>query len=230
MHIAEKLDWNNEVIIYANSGDTSGDKTRVVGYSSIAFFKEEGLTKEEQDVLLKLARDTMELYVREGKILKPDMDIINKYPNLLKTQGAFVSLDKLGRLRGSIGHLIPVQQLYLDVRDNAINAVANDHRFEPVQPDELSSITATISVLTIPKKLSYSSWQDLLNKLTPLKDGVILRSGNKQSTYLPQVWEQIPAKEDFLSYLCRKGNLNTDCWKDPSTEIFVYNAIVFEEH
>lgn len=230
LYVAEKLGWNNKVILYANSGDITEDKSRVVGYSAVAFFKEQGLTKEEQDILLKLARDTMELYVRYGKVLQPDMSVISRYPNLLKKQGAFVSLNKLGRLRGSIGHLVPIQQLYLDIRDNAINAVANDQRFKPVEPDELADITVTISVLTVPSLVEVDSYGGYLEELVPFVDGIIIKtSSGRTSTYLPQVWGHFSTTEEFLSALCIKQKASENCWKDDSTSIYRYHAQVFSE-
>ncbi len=232
-------------LYYTTSGALTDDYTNSVSYVTMAFVEEgnfpqsqanpekqekEILGKEEQDVLLKLARDTMELYVREGKVLQPDMDIINKYPNLLRTQGVFVSLDKLGRLRGSIGHLLPVQELYLDVRDNAINAVAKDNRFKPVEQDELPDIKATISVLTIAQLIEVNNPEEYIKKLVPFEDGVIIQtSSGRTSTYLPQVWSSFATGEEFLSALCQKQGASEDCWKKPSTGIYRYSAQVFSE-
>lgn len=227
MELAQRNGWHGKIIDYKNSGDTAGDKSRVVGYSSIIFY-EETINKQEMDFLLDLARKTLTSYVKEKKV--PVLDEKELSRNLLNVQGCFVTLEKHGNLRGCIGDILPERELYKCVIANAVNAAVNDLRFNPVTEDELKDIEIEISMLTVPKKLKYSSWQDLLDKLTPLRDGIVLKSSNSQSTYLPQVWEQIPDKEDFLSYLCRKAGLNTDCWKDPKTEIFVYNAIVFEEH
>ena len=81
----------------------------------------------------------------------------------------------------------------------------------------------------VPERLLFSSWEDLKNKLRPMVDGVVLRKGIKSSTYLPQVWEQLPDKEEFLTSLCVKGRMEADCWKDTSTEVYTYQAFVFEE-
>jgi|TARA_B100001971_G_C18229380_1_gene562888 AmmeMemoRadiSam system protein B/AmmeMemoRadiSam system protein A len=225
---------NVRVSAYDTSGRMTGDFTNSVSYVSLIFFEEgsgqESLGSEEKEVLMKLARETIELYVREGKTLEPDMGIISDYLGLQKKQGAFVSLDKNGALRGSIGHLLPHEELYLTVRDNAISAVSKDARFSPVQPDELDEIEITVSVLGIPVLVAVNSWEEYLDVLVPLKDGVIIRYGGKQSTYLPQVWGQLPDKEEFLSRLCMKQGSSADCWKQPGAEIYKYSAQVFYEH
>lgn len=229
LKIAIKKNLDISLIDYKNSGDTAGNKERVVGYGSVVVHEKIPLNNDEKKVLMKLARDTIELYVKEEKILEPDMELISKYPKLKKNKGVFVSLDKKGMLRGSIGHLLPVQPLYLDVRDNAINAVSKDSRFKPVQPEELDEIKITVSVLDIPTLIEAESWKDYLSELVSLKDGVIIVYGNKQSTYLPQVWKQLPDKEEFLSRLCMKQGSIADCWKDPNVKIYKYAGQVFYE-
>jgi len=228
MDIAKRNEWKAKIIDYKNSGDVTGDKSRVVGYSSIVFYseKEELLTKEEQKFLLNLARETVESYVKNKK--KPKVDETKLTPAMKKVQGCFVTLNKNNNLRGCIGHILPQEELYKCIIDNAVNAAVNDHRFNPVTEDELNDIEIEISVLTVPQRLEFSSGDDLKNKLRPNIDGIVLKSGFHQSTYLPQVWEQIPNKESFLSNLCMKGGMAIDCWKDKSTEVYTYQAFVFD--
>jgi len=229
MDIAKRNEWNARIIDYKNSGDVSGDKSRVVGYSSIVFYpkKEKLLTKNEQDFLLELARETVENYVKNKK--KPKIDETKLTPALKKVQGCFVTLNKNHNLRGCIGHILPKEELYKCVIDNAVNAAVNDHRFNPVTENELNEIQIEISVLTVPQRLEFSSGEDLKNKLKPNIDGVVLKKGFYQSTYLPQVWEQLSDKELFLSNLCMKGGMALNCWKDTSTEVYTYQTFVFEE-
>lgn len=228
LKLAEKYGWNIRLLDYKNSGDTAGTKDRVVGYASM-IATDDMLSKEEQAVLMKLARDTIEQYVKTGTKLEPDMDIIQKYPKLMKEKAAFVSLDKLGRLRGSIGSLLPHESLYLSIRNHAINTVSTDIRFKPVEPEELDSILITISVLELPYLIQVNNYTDYLRVLRPFKDGVIIVKNGNQATYLPQVWKQIPDKEDFLSNLCLKATLEADCWKDPETQVYRFRAQVFYE-
>ncbi|NQV09200.1 AmmeMemoRadiSam system protein A, partial [Candidatus Woesearchaeota archaeon] len=228
LKLAEKYEWNMQLLDYKNSGDTAGNKDRVVGYSAMVA-TDDMLDNEAQSVLMNIARDTIEQYVREGTRLEPDMNIIEKYPKLMKDKAAFVSLDKLGRLRGSIGSLTAHEPLYLSVRNHAINTVSNDKRFLPVQTEELGSILITISVLEQPYLIQVTNYTDYLRLLRPLKDGVIIVNNGKQATYLPQVWEQLSDKEYFLSNLCMKATLEANCWKDPETMIYRYGAQVFYE-
>jgi len=188
----------------------------------------EELNENEQNFLLKLARDTMESYLKNDKI--PEIDE-SKLTDKLKTiQGGFVTLHKRGDLRGCIGHIIPHEPLYKCIIDNAINAAIHDNRFPPVSYEELKDIKIEISVLSIPKKLKYSSSDELLEKLVPLKDGVILKNGFRESTFLPQVWEQLPDKTEFLQHLCLKQGSNPDCWKSSSSSIEIYHAQIFGEN
>ena len=234
LRIAREKDWKPRLLYYANSGDVSGDKSSVVGYSAIVFLDEnkerkekELLTSEEQDFLLELARETIEIYLSTGK--KPEIDDNKLSPALKKVQGCFTTLNKNRNLRGCIGHISPQEELYKCVIDNAISAAANDRRFKPVTYDELKDIEIEISVLTVPERLEFSSGDDLKSKLRPLVDGVVLKKGFYQSTYLPHVWEQIPDKGQFLSNLCSKGGMGAECWKDNSTEVYTYQAFVFSE-
>jgi hypothetical protein len=228
MWIAKKLGWSGMLLDYRNSGDTAGDKNRVVGYGSIVFQENNSqFTDEEQRILLSMARKTVESYLKDGTI--PEVEAASLPSSLLEEKGCFVTLNKNNQLRGCIGHIMPQEPLYRCVIDNAVNAAVHDPRFRPVKNDELGDISMEISVLTVPKKLEYDSPDDLLAKLVPLRDGVVLKSGIHQSTYLPQVWEQIPDKTEFLESLCEKGGSNADCWRSPDAEVYVYRAIVFSE-
>jgi hypothetical protein len=227
--IAKEKGWESKVIAYANSGDVTGDKSKgVVGYSAVAFYEEKGVKKEEQDFLLKLARETLEGYIKEGKVPEVNEDLVSE--ELMEKQGCFVTLEKNHQLRGCIGHIIPQKPLYQCVIENTVNAAVNDKRFMPVTEDELEDIEVEISVLTVPQELSYSSSDELLGLLRPGIDGIIILSGMYQSTYLPQVWLNFNnEKESFLSSLCQKGGAARDCWKDMKTKVFTYQAQVFDE-
>ena len=237
INIAKEKNCKPVLLYYANSGDITGDNSAVVGYSAIAFVeqhekdknneKKELLAKEEQKTLLKLARNTIETYLKTGK--KPNVDETKLTPTLKKVQGCFTTLNKNHDLRGCIGHILPQEELYKCVMDNAISAAVSDPRFNQVGYNELKDIKIEISVLTVPKKLKFSSGEDLKNKLRPMIDGVVLKKGWHQSTYLPQVWEQLPNKEEFLSSLCVKGGMDSNCWQDTKTEVSTYQAFVFEE-
>ena len=234
MEIAGQKNWQPKIADYKNSGDTAGDKERVVGYSSIVFYGQETtseqnngqLTEAEKQTLLRLARDKLESLFYDMSV---DIDSYDITPNLKKKQGCFTTLNKNGNLRGCIGHILPQEELYKCVMENAENAAFNDPRFNKVTEDELRDIEIEVSVLTVPQRLEFSSGEDLKSKLRQNVDGVVMKKGWSQSTYLPQVWEQLPSHDMFLSQLCIKGNMKPGCWQDTSTEVYTYQAIVFHE-
>lgn len=138
-------------------------------------------------------------------------------------------MTKRGELRGCIGHLGAEEPLYQDVLDNARAAALEDPRFPAVSPKELDRLEIEISVLTTPRRLSFDSPEDLLNKLRPHRDGVVLRIGNRTATYLPQVWEQIGDKIEFLNTLSEKAGCPPDAWRGPGVSVAVYEVESFGE-
>lgn len=148
---------------------------------------------------------------------------------LQEPRGTFVTLTKNGSLRGCIGHLIGREPLIEGVRQNSVNAAFKDPRFPPLSRDELDRIKIEVSVLTEPVPLEHSGGRDLLEKLQPGLDGVIIRKGGRQATFLPQVWEQLPDKKNFLSHLCLKAGLPADAWLNGDLEVSTYHVQAFEE-
>lgn len=237
--IAREKGWRPHVLGYANSGDSTGGKESVVGYSAIVFddlnFPESrpdtptpaaapvAAGSGAPETLLKLARSTIESLVRTGS--SPTLSPSGNQ----RKRACFVTLKKEGELRGCIGDIRAEKSLSECVRDNAINAAANDRRFSPVKEDELGNLKIEISVLSEPRIVQKDSPQGLLDAIHTGSDGVILQRGNSAAVYLPQVWEQLPDKEKFLASLCRKGGMNELCWKDPDTRLEVFQAEVFGE-
>lgn len=226
LEIAGKKGWSREIIDYKNSGDTTGRRDRVVGYSSIVFY-EDDLAFQDKQWLLRLSRKVLESRVRSGVV--PEVDESRVPERLLLKQGCFVTLEVGQRLRGCVGHLAPQESLYRCVVENTVNAALHDRRFAPVTSSELDEIKIEISALSVPVRFGNRSPEQLMDFLTPLKHGVILKNGDHRSTFLPQVWEQLPSKRQYLSKLCLKGGLAPDCWKDPETEVLTYGATVFDE-
>ncbi|MBP6857118.1 AmmeMemoRadiSam system protein A [Candidatus Pacearchaeota archaeon] len=172
--------------------------------------------------LTEIARKTLEEYFKGGNFLPDDYtrSIYNK------KQACFVTLTIDGKLRGCIGSLIPQRELWKDVQENAINAAVHDFRFPKLTEKELSKIKIEISVLSLPKKIKSINEKDLLMRVNPGK-GYILKKGGFSSTFLPQVWEQIPDKIEFLESLSVKAGLNRNSWK--SGELWSYSVIVEKE-
>ena len=185
------------------------------------------MTPEQKNSLLRLARQTIEEVVTTGRM--PEVDASNLSSPLTDAAGCFVTLQKEGQLRGCIGHIFPQEPLYRAVRDNARSAALEDPRFRPVQPEELASVEIEISVLTVPQALPFDSPEDLLGKLRPHVDGVVLKIGQRHATFLPQVWEQLPDKEDFLSRLAVKAGFPPSAWKGPGVSVLTYQVEAFKE-
>ena len=187
----------------------------------------EKLTREEQQTLLRMARESMETAVR-GKKLPPIQE--ETLTSTLREHGAsFVTLTIRGQLRGCIGALEAYQPLADDVREHAVAAALEDPRFPPVREDELGRIQVEVSRLTRPVPLEYTDANDLLSKLRPHVDGVILRDGFRRATFLPQVWEKIPDPSEFLDNLCYKMGAGADLWRHKHIEVFVYQVEEFHE-
>jgi MEMO1 family protein len=229
MHLARLKGWKAQVLDYRNSGDATGDKDRVVGYTAIAFCapKTESLSVPERKSLLEFARTSLE---RAAAGSEPPAATPKDLPaQLIEKKACFVTLTKAGALRGCIGHLTPSESLYQAVVDNARSAALRDPRFPAVQSDEVSRIKIEISVLTEPQPLPFASPDDLLGKLRPGQDGVLLRIGQRSATFLPQVWTQLPDKVDFLNHLAQKAGCETTAWRGPGVTVSIYHVECFEE-
>jgi len=185
------------------------------------------LNKTDREYLLKLSRTALEHIFKTGKHYLIDKD---KVPEALQRPGAsFVTLTKNGTLRGCIGRLEAAGELYLDVIANTYAAAFDDFRFPQLKESELPTIKIEISVLSPSSPLKYNSSDDLVAKLAKDKPGVVLQSGYNSATFLPQVWEDLPRPEIFLSDLCLKAGLESDQWRSGKLEIFTYLVEHFQE-
>ncbi|MFA6563314.1 MAG: AmmeMemoRadiSam system protein B [Verrucomicrobiia bacterium] len=230
LHLAKMKGWKPKLLDYRNSGDTSGNKSGgVVGYTAIAFTtpEQESFNKEERKLLLELARRTVKEVVTANRL--PTVDPKTLPAKFAEPKGCFVTLTENGALRGCIGNIMPQMPLYQAVISNAQSAAVRDHRFQPVRPDELDKLEVEVSVLTVPQPLAFSSPDDLLAKLKPHRDGVVLQVNGRGATYLPQVWEQIPDKVMFLNTLSEKAGCAPDAWRGPGTAVGIYHVEAFKE-
>ena len=151
-------------------------------------------------------------------------------PVLLEKRGTFVTLKIKNQLRGCMGCLTPTETILEGVQRNAINAAFNDPRFPALTAEELQQADIEVSLLTEPQALEYTDGDDLIAKLRPNIDGVILQQGFSRATFLPQVWEQLPRVEDFLAHLCRKAGLPDDAWQSGEIQVSRYQVQYFHEH
>ncbi|HRD02767.1 MAG TPA: AmmeMemoRadiSam system protein A [Candidatus Saccharicenans sp.] len=177
------------------------------------------LNDEEKLFLLKLAREAITFYLREGQL--PAISTDN--PELTKKQGAFVTLKVNDQLRGCIGYPLPFKPLYQTVLEMAIAAATEDYRFPPLSQDELDKLSIEISVLTRPKKINRPE------EVIVGRHGIIISKGYNQGLLLPQVpvengWDL----ETYLSHGCLKAGLSPDEWRR-GVNIEVFEAQVFSE-
>jgi uncharacterized protein len=185
------------------------------------------LTEAEKRTLLQLAREALERGVRGD--MPPPLDQASLTPALQAEGSSFITLTENGELRGCIGVLEPYLPLAEDVREHAVAAALQDYRFPRVQPGQLPNIKIEISCLSVPQPLDYSSPEELLVKIRPGVDGVMLRDGPRKATFLPQVWEKIPDKAEFMDQLCAKMGLAHDLWRHKHLEVLVYQVEEFHE-
>jgi AmmeMemoRadiSam system protein A len=179
-------------------------------------------TDEERKLLLRFARLALEEAVSRQTLTPLSLDDL---PARLCENGAsFVTLMCSEQLRGCVGSLEATRPLVEDVRLNAIAAAIQDFRFPPVHPDEVPQLSIHISLLTVPVALDYGQPDDLVMKLRPGIDGVILREGFLRATFLPQVWEKIPDPDLFLSLLSKKMGAPANYWRVRKLEVLTYQV------
>jgi AmmeMemoRadiSam system protein A len=222
-----------QILKYANSGDVTGDKSRVVGYGAVALVAEKenkkhgrksaefSLTPAEKQELLKIARTSVETAVREKKLYSLPTD----EPEALRTaRGAFVTLKEHGDLRGCIGYITPVKPLAETVRDVAAYAALEDRRFRPVGASELGILEYEISVLSPLHKV------EDINQIHVGQHGLLIREGEYEGVLLPQVpTEEGWNRDTFLEQVCVKAGLPEQAWKDDDADLFMFSALVFAE-
>ncbi|MBN2483662.1 MAG: AmmeMemoRadiSam system protein A [Candidatus Omnitrophica bacterium] len=228
----DRIGGEVNILKYANSGDTAGDKTKVVGYMSAVAFKEENANKKEtlmdhptltdsdKKVLLHIARLTLENYLRD----QPVPEFEQGSPILYEKRGAFVTLKEHGQLRGCIGRIVADTPLYKVISDFAINAAVHDMRFKPVEYKELKDIEIEISVLTPFERVQS------LDEIEVGTHGLMIQKGPYSGLLLPQVpleyhWD----RDTFLEHLCYKAGLPSGAYKDKDAVIYRFSASVFSE-
>ncbi|HPQ81047.1 MAG TPA: AmmeMemoRadiSam system protein A [bacterium] len=180
----------------------------------------ESLSREEMKLLLKLARDSIERYLKDGGRIE-----FPKATRALREEcGAFVTLHMRGDLRGCIGNMVGRGPLLETVREMAIAAAFQDPRFPRVDPKEMGDIDIEISVLSPMRRVKDVS------EIEVGRHGILIRRGMNQGVLLPQVatewgWD----RDEFLRNTCAKAGLPEDAWKDPNTSIEIFSAQVFGE-
>jgi AmmeMemoRadiSam system protein B/AmmeMemoRadiSam system protein A len=232
MIAAERLGATQAKLLhYANSGDTTGDHSRVVGYGAVALVKAAAgakideapfsLSRAEKDALIKIARNSVETSVREGKQYECSAGGLEA---LERERGAFVTLTKHGQLRGCIGYVAPLKPLYLTVRDVARMAALRDTRFRPVTASELPDLQFEISVLSPLHHVGD------VQEIRIGQHGLLIHTASHEGLLLPQVasdekWD----RATFLEEVCYKAGLTARAWQGADADLFRFTALVFGE-
>ena len=216
------------VLAQTNSNDVTGERGGYcVGYSAVAFVsstkkteESSDLTEREQKSILRIARSTLENYIRTGKILEAEP----LTPRLSEKRGAFVTLHERGELRGCIGYVEAVKPLYQAVSEMAVAASTEDPRFPPVEVEELDKIDIEITVLSQLQPLPSP------DSVVVGKHGLVIRKGFRSGLLLPQVpVEQGWDREQFLANTCLKAGLPPGAYKEKDVQLFCFSGQVFGE-
>ena len=209
-------------------GSMTGEAVNDKSVKEVVMEETDRLTDQEGGYLLSVARRTIEERLFDLKNQDGEEPLLSQ--KFSERRGTFVTLTEHNGLRGCIGHIIPQETLLEGIKINAINAAFRDPRFRPVSKKEWANVKIEISILTDPKPLAYSDSHDLLEKLRPGIDGVIIKKGIYQATFLPQVWDQLPDEREFLTHLCLKAGMDGNAWKKEKIEVLTYQVQAFEEH
>ena len=170
------------------------------------------LSADEKKLLMDTCADSIEYGLHRGEAFPV---VISRFPHNLQMNGAtFVTLKRNGILRGCVGSTHAIRPLIIDAAQNAFAASQKDSRFPPVHYEELRDLSISVSVLSEPELLKVSTEEELLAALIPGYDGLILEDGDCRATFLPQVWEDLHSKKDFLRHLKKKAGLHDAYWSD----------------
>lgn len=206
LSLARKKGLSIRSLAACNSGDTAGGHGRVVGYSAFALDEGPAVSREEAGrTLIGMARAAI-----AGKLGVSEAPQSFSGSWLFQPGAAFITLTREGRLRGCIGSLAPHRALGADVIANAESAAFRDPRFAPLTAAEWPQIQTEVSLLSAAKPIRFADEAELLARITPREDGLILEADGRRGTFLPQVWEQLPDKQQFLAQLKLKAGLPAD--------------------
>lgn len=235
LHLARQRGLSVVTIDLRNSGDTAGPRDRVVGYGSWLFLEPSGHTaraerpaagaKTEADAfadqtrallsrhgetLLHLAAASVEHGLAHGCPLA--VSLADYAPDLGEPGASFVTLKRQGKLRGCIGTSSAYQPLALDVAEHAFAAAFRDPRFAKLAAAEIDGLSLSVSVLSAPSPMQFAGETDLLGRLRPRVDGLIIEDAGRKALFLPAVWETLPDPKTFLGHLKIKAGLKAEHW------------------
>lgn len=233
---AQRKGMGIETVATCTSADTAGTRERVVGYGAWALFEKDAATQEAEHqallaahgtALLQAARQAVES-AAVGRDVASLITPLAAIPALALPAACFVTLTKAGALRGCIGSVMAWRSLAEDVVGNAVKAAVQDQRFAPVSQAEVAELRISLSVLTAPTPFPVRDRADLLQRLRPGIDGVILSDRGRRALFLPSVWEQIPNPEAFISHLWQKAGLPGSHWSE-TVEVQCFSSAYLSE-
>ena len=225
---AAALDLRATTLDLRTSGDTAGERSQVVGYGAYGF--EDAATARlaapHCQQLLEAVRRGLEHAAATGKALAVDA---GEYPMPLRAlRATFVTLTQAGELRGCIGSILPHQPLIADVVQNCFRAATQDPRFGAISRSEVGRTDVSISILSHPRPMAFRGTADLIAQLRPHVDGLILTDGDRQSLFLPKVWEMLPDPALFVAHLKQKGGMAAD-HDSPTLQAYRFTTETFPE-
>ncbi len=207
---------------------------KVIGFGAFGVYEKEEALKEDsrkrlegilqanQEALLRVAAQSVLSGFERGRALRVRE---SRYPEELREKGAtFVNIYYNGVLRGSAGSTEPVRSVLEDVAENAYAAAFSDFRFVPLSPEEAKNAEISISFLTYPEPLHFESEKELLDKITPQEDGLILKERANRALFLPQIWETFSSPHEFLVHLKQRAGLPADYWS-PTIKVYRFKVI-----
>lgn len=208
-----------------NSSLVSGNKSSVVGYGSWFLYegsKNKFIKEYYSEYLLKLCRNIILSKFNKGTLYTAHAQVFNQLG------ACFVTLKKNNNLRGCIGSIIAHQSLINDIVQHSKDAAFHDPRFNPVEENEVDSLTIDISILSEPEQMRFKDEQDLLEQIVPFRDGIIIKDKFYQAVYLPSVWEDLPDKVMFLNSLKMKAGLPPEYFSK-TFEAYRFSTVYIEE-
>jgi MEMO1 family protein len=206
LHLAKQRGLQIQRLGLCNSGDTAGNRDRVVGYGAWSILEETMLDKKQRDQLLDIARESIACGFESSRPHKVSPDDYSG--ELCKVRASFVTLKINNQLRGCIGNTEAFQPLVTSIAENAFSAAFRDPRFKPLSQEEFKSIHLSISVLSPQKAIPFESEADLLSQIIPGKDGLTIMKDSRKATFLPAVWESLPGADNFFKQLKLKAGIN----------------------
>lgn len=228
--LGERLGLKRQLLAYANSGDTAGDKSRVVGYAALGFYAEDHpdpsgrMSAEAGMALVRAARLAIDMHLNPQRYANRLVSLgLEEQPELSQARGLFVTLRRRGQLRGCIGRITTEEPLSTLLPTVALESALHDTRFPPVSPPELAELTVEVSILTPPQPVAHPG------EIVAGRDGVVLQKDGHSGVFLPQVWHETGwTRVEFLRELAsQKAGLDPEAWR--SAQLFTFRDQIFGE-